>query len=124
MAENEPTEVALATIRAEQARVVLLDQVLSQSPPDQVMEHATELGIDLGGRRSVLVVGTVSTAVLERLRDAAHDQHVLITQLTETPGDSLDASLRTVRVTVRSKLKVPERAAAKGSQKKKERIQN
>lgn len=61
----------MAALRAEHARAVLLDQVLSQAPPEQVMEHATELDIDLGARRSVLVVGTVSTAVLERLRDAA-----------------------------------------------------
>ncbi len=71
MPENESPDVVLTAIRAEQARVVLLDQVLSQAPPEQVMEHATDLGIELGGRRSVLVVGTVSTAVLERLRDAA-----------------------------------------------------
>ena len=53
MPENQTPEVVLTAIRAEQARVVLLDEVLSQAPPEQVMEHATDLGIELGGRRSV-----------------------------------------------------------------------
>lgn len=71
MSENELSEVVLAALRAEQDRAVLLDHLLSPVPPEQVMERATELGVDLGGRRSVLIVGTVSTVVLERLRDSA-----------------------------------------------------
>ena len=69
MPENETPEVVLTALRAEQARIVLLDQVLSHAPPEQVMEHATDLGIDLGGRRSVRDILNIMYDMLSTLND-------------------------------------------------------
>ena len=70
--------------------------------PDSLSAVRTALSLEERRAIAVAAAGTAGIRLAERLRDAAHDQHVLITQLTETPGDSLDASLRTVRVTVRA----------------------
>ena len=49
MPENETPEVVLTALRAEQARIVLLDQVLSQAPPEQVLEQAQAVAIGVVG---------------------------------------------------------------------------
>ncbi len=59
-----------AVRRDESARATLLDWLLGGMPPDRVMEAAGRLGVDIGGRRSVIVVGEVSEAILDRFRDA------------------------------------------------------
>ncbi|MGI9117032.1 MAG: hypothetical protein ACR2JV_05290, partial [Gaiellales bacterium] len=56
--------------RIERLRGVLLDLLLSTAPPEEVQELATRLGVDLAGRRSVLLVGSVAETVLDRLVDA------------------------------------------------------
>jgi hypothetical protein len=56
--------------RDEDARATLLDWLLGGESPDRVLEASARLGVDIGGRRSVLVVGEVSEAILSRLRDA------------------------------------------------------
>jgi len=69
--------------------------------PDSLAATRTALAVEERQAIVVTATGTAGIRLAERLRDAARDQHVLITQSTETPGDSLDAALRTVRVTVR-----------------------
>lgn len=59
-----------AVRRDESARATLLDWLLGGMPPDRVMEAAGRLGVDIGGRRSVIVVGEVSEAILDRFREA------------------------------------------------------
>jgi len=59
-----------AVRRDEGARATLLDWLLGGASPDRVMEAAGRLGVDMGGRRSVLVVGEVSETILERFREA------------------------------------------------------
>ena len=56
--------------RRDNLRAVLLDALLSDQPAAEVQELAQRAGVDLSGRRTVLVVGVVSEAVLERLADA------------------------------------------------------
>lgn len=56
--------------RDERERAILLDELLSDVPAEQVQERAARLGVDLSGRRSVIVVGVVAEHVLERLLDA------------------------------------------------------
>ena len=62
--------LAEAIVRDERERALLLDELLSETPVEQVQERAGRLGVDLSGRRSVIVIGAVSDAVLERLLDA------------------------------------------------------
>ena len=50
-------------------RLALLDGLLGAAAPDAVLAAAARLGVDLQGRRSVLVVGDVNEAVLHRLRE-------------------------------------------------------
>ena len=59
-----------AVRRDESARATLLDWLLGGMAPDRVMEAAGRLGIDIGGRRSVIVVGEVSEPILDRFRAA------------------------------------------------------
>lgn len=54
----------------ERQRALLVEALLSEQPPEQVQELATRLGVELTGRRSVLLVGEVSETVLTRLNDA------------------------------------------------------
>ncbi|MEI6687971.1 MAG: helix-turn-helix domain-containing protein [Thermoleophilia bacterium] len=54
----------------ERQRALLIEALLSEQPPEQVQELATRLGVELTGRRSVLLVGEVSETVLTRLNDA------------------------------------------------------
>ncbi len=56
--------------RDERQRALLLEALLSDMPPELVQERASQLGVELAGRRSVLLVGEVSEAVLDRLNDA------------------------------------------------------
>lgn len=65
-ADGQPEELR----REEQLRAILLDAILSDRDVEEVQGLASRAGFDLAGRRSVLVVGTVSEAVLERLHDA------------------------------------------------------
>jgi hypothetical protein len=58
-----------AVRRDESARAALLDVLLGEAPVDEVLAAAERLGLDVRSERSVLVVATVSEAVLERLRD-------------------------------------------------------
>lgn len=59
-----------AVRRDESARATLLDWLLGGAAPDRVLEAAGRLGVDIGGRRSVIVVGEVSEAILDRFREA------------------------------------------------------
>ena len=61
---------AEAIRREERRRGLLVEALLSDQSPEQVQELATQLGVELSGRRSVLLVGEVSETVLERLHDA------------------------------------------------------
>ena len=54
----------------ERQRALLIEALLSEQPPEQVQELATRLGVELTGRRSVLLVGDVSEAILDRFSDA------------------------------------------------------
>ena len=54
----------------ERQRTLLLEALLSEQPPEQVQEFATRLGVELTGRRSVLLVGEVNETILDRLNDA------------------------------------------------------
>ncbi len=54
----------------ERQRTLLLEALLSEQPPEQVQELATRLGVELTGRRSVLLVGEVNETILDRLNDA------------------------------------------------------
>ena len=56
--------------RDERERAILLDELLSDAPVERVQERAARLGVDLSGRRSAIVVGTVAEHVLDRLLDA------------------------------------------------------
>lgn len=62
--------LAEAVARTERERALLLDELLSEAPVEQVQERAARLGVDLSGRRSVIVIGVVADHVLERLLDA------------------------------------------------------
>ena len=55
---------------AERQHLLVVDALLSDRPADEVLRLAQRTGIDLDGRRSVLVVDSASEAVLERLHDA------------------------------------------------------
>ena len=60
-----------ATVRRDEAaRAALLDDLLGEAPVDDVLAAAERAGVDVGRERAVLVVGVVSVAVLDRLRDA------------------------------------------------------
>jgi hypothetical protein len=59
-----------ATRRDERQRALLLEALLSDQSPEQVQELATRLGLELTGRRGVLLVNEVSETVLDRLHDA------------------------------------------------------
>ena len=61
---------AEAILRAERERTLLLDELLADAPVEQVQDRAARIGVDLSGRRSVVVVGVVADHVLERLVDA------------------------------------------------------
>ena len=54
----------------ERQRALLIEALLSEQPPEEVQELAARLGVELTGRRSVLLVSTVSEVVLDRLNDA------------------------------------------------------
>ncbi|MCX6392117.1 MAG: helix-turn-helix domain-containing protein [Actinobacteria bacterium] len=56
--------------QAERQRALLIEALLSDQPPEQVQELASRIGIELTGRRSVLLVSEVSEVVLDRLDDA------------------------------------------------------
>ena len=56
--------------REERQRALLIEALLSDQPPEHVQELATRLGIELTGRRNVLLVSEVSEVVLDRLNDA------------------------------------------------------
>lgn len=65
------TRAQQAAVRKDEgARATLLDWLLGGTAPDRVAEAAARLGVDIGGRRSVLVVGEVSEAILARLNES------------------------------------------------------
>jgi hypothetical protein len=65
------TRAQQAAVRKdESARATLLDWLLGGTAPDRVAEAAARLGVDIGGRRSVLVVGEVSETILGRLHES------------------------------------------------------
>ena len=69
LADGYVREQLRAVERTEEARLALLDGLLGAAAPDAVLAAAARLGVDLQGRRSVLVVGDVNEAVLHRLRE-------------------------------------------------------
>jgi hypothetical protein len=70
LADGYVREQQRAVRRDEGARATLLDWLLGGGSPDRVAEAAARLGLDIGGRRSVLVYGEVSEAILARLRES------------------------------------------------------
>jgi hypothetical protein len=69
LADGYVREQLRAVERTEEARLALLDGLLGAAAPDTVLAAAARLGVDLQGRRSVLVVGDVNESVLHRLRE-------------------------------------------------------
>ena len=61
---------AEAVRQRERQRSLLIEALLSEQPPEQVQELAVRLGVELTGRRSVLLVGEVSETALDRLNAA------------------------------------------------------
>ena len=69
LADGYVREQLRAVERTEEARLALLDGLLGAAAPDTMLAAAARLGVDLQGRRSVLVVGDVNESVLHRLRE-------------------------------------------------------